>query len=219
MKNLWSYLFGKKDKNLKVPPSLVDHDGTKPIPFGIKCIWLAVKTNNHHAVCGAMPLKEVEKTDWVQGILRSHEGEIFVTPAIEGWTLVKGWGLPLPDCQKEEVHRLLNTLSIQFEEAYLFGNHRVSSSVVWIKSVHGVILREFVFGDGPGYQTGEPSELEKSWKLMDPFNFWNGQEMEENQTFPDENHVIQLAELWSINPLEIKDKIPNADFGYIGVYI
>src|SRR5262245_13351295 len=65
-----------------------------PVPFGYKCAWLAIKTDDPQAVVEALGLKNVRKIGWEKGIAAAYGGEVFVTPPIKGWVLAASFSLP-----------------------------------------------------------------------------------------------------------------------------
>jgi hypothetical protein len=55
-----------------------------PVPFGYKCAWLAIRTENSQAVVHALGLQNVRKSGWQSGIDAAYSGDVFVTPPIKG---------------------------------------------------------------------------------------------------------------------------------------
>ena len=66
----------------------------KPVAFGYKCLWIAVKTINQQDVAKEIGLSNVKKSNWGTGITKAYEGLVFITPPVGGWILVVGAGLP-----------------------------------------------------------------------------------------------------------------------------
>ena len=189
-------------------------DPTKPIDFGIKTVWIAVQANSAEEVANYLELNNQSSVDWVEGTIRAYEGEIFVTPKLDQWILIHGMSLPTPDskCGNQECVALLNYLSGKFGEAYIFGNHRVSSVAFWSKSINGELERLYVVADGTGETIGKPSKLEQKWNLIDltPGVETPSEEDWDKYLYPGEDEVIEMAKYWSINPLEIS-KLQNVE--------
>lgn len=194
-------------------------DPTKPINFGYKWVWVAVKTENTERLLEVLKLDGVKQANWVEGTLQACNGDVFVLPPIEGWILISGLGLPNPSSKDGVVASklLIDKLSEAFNEAQLFGNHRVSGTAFWMKSVNGQTVRLYCIADGNNYIEGELTDVEKKWDLIDT-NSPEAQNEEywDKMVYPDAEHVLEVAKNWSINPMELEGKENVGAFGYIG---
>ncbi|MBC6994084.1 hypothetical protein H9S92_13850 [Lewinella lacunae] len=216
-----SKLFGQSSPRPKsiLEQELEKRDPTKPIKFGHKCIWAAVKTEDTNSLLKALRLEKQRKANWVEGKLQARNGEIFVLPPIEGWILILGWGLPEPGYMegRERAQRFLNGLSQKFGEAQMFGNFRGSGSAFWMKSVDGNTERLYYIGDGNSFIEGEPTSVEMKWDLIDT-NSKDAEQEEywEKMLYPDAEHVLEVAKAWSLNPMELEEKENVGEYGYLG---
>jgi hypothetical protein len=114
-------------------------------------------------------LDKSKTCNWVEGTIRAYEGEIFIIPSIKNWVIIHGWGLPIPNNPNDLCgsDKFLNALSLEFGEAHLYGNHRVSSSAFWMKSISGELNRFYIVMDGTGLEKGAPTDVEQAWNLVD----------------------------------------------------
>lgn len=147
--------------------AIADTIKTSPVPFGYKCVWFAVKSNSHSDVVEALSFKDKAVTNWEIGIREAYNNSVFVTPPIDGWVLIVGWGLPSGDSTQsiDEIKHLANKLSTQFGEAQFFGTHRIVDYHAWSKSVNGNIIRYYSYIGESGENieiTGAETELEKN---------------------------------------------------------
>jgi hypothetical protein len=197
----------------------------RPVSFGYKCVWIAVNNNDGNQVSSVAGLKNKIPCNWTTGIDRAYEDEIFVTPPVDGWTFLVGWGLPKGDTKESisDVETILNKLSSKFGEAQFFGTHRVVGYVCWIRSLYGEIKRAYVYVGGQGENlvvAGEPTEVEKKYNLVNTFS----REAEDPKyfetadlIFPDEDEVMEIAGAWSINPTTLENRVDvEPALGYIG---
>ena len=190
------------------------------IPFGYKTFWCAIKTIDTDKVLNTLNIRKKKKCNWNEGMKKAYDGGIFILPPINGWIIIHGWGLPIPSSSKENdsAVKLINSLSSKFEKAHLFGSFRGTGAVLWMSSEMGELKRMYYIDDGNGVQYGEPTKIEKQWDLID----FNHPDIENDDYFdskdiPDEDDVLDVAEAWSINPMNI-DRYENIDdFGYTGV--
>ncbi len=197
----------------------------QPIGFGYKCIWFAVKTTDKERVSKIIGLKKQMPSNWEYGIKRAYENSIFISPEIQGWTFVVGWGLPdgSSTSSMSEVTTLLNALSKEFGEAQFYVSHRVVEYHGWIKSWEGQIVRSYFY---LGEQVknieifGEATEVEKGYKLVNTFSkeaqhdsYWDREDL----TYPDEELVMRIADSWSIDPSKLEEYKGSNGLGILGV--
>lgn len=195
-----------------------------PISFGYKCMWFAIKTGNQQLVANIIGLKSPKQSNWKSGIDNAYDGAIFITPTIDSWTLVVGWGLPSGDTKEslEIVKQLVKDLSKEFGEAYFFCTHRVVEYHCWLKSTNGKIDRLYSYLGESGENIailGEPTDVEKPYKLIDTFSEEAKQEIyweQEDLTIPDEELVIKIAGVWSIDPTTLEGRREVKGLGLLG---
>jgi hypothetical protein len=193
-----------------------------PDSFGYKCMWFSIKTENVHQVAETMNLSPLEPCNWAAGIEKAYDGEIFITPAIDGWTMVVGWGLPTGDTpgEVEKVKKVLSQLSNEFGEAQYFCTHRVSGFHIWMRALNGSVTRAYGYADGENLIVeGEPTDFEAELNLINTFseeakkkNYY----LRDDISHPSEQTVMEIAGNWSVDPsilFERKDLKPG--LGYL----
>ena len=155
---------------------------------------------------------------------RDKRNWIFVSPPLEGWVLVVGTGLPYPVMHTEDRHdgigqqfdKLAQRLAQKFDDVQFFGSYRVVGFIAWARFLKGEMVRVFSFGEGLYANLGKQTPEEVLLKLpcLDGLNLSEAEDKiftfigedededsPENGVFLDETGVIEMAELWSINPL------------------
>jgi hypothetical protein len=102
-------------------------ESDSPEPFGFKCAWLAIKTEDSPAVAQALGLQNGRKCGWQKGIAAAYAGDVFVTPPIKGWVLAVSFSLPEihGNTRPDKLSPLVKMLSEKFAEVQYFGTHRV----------------------------------------------------------------------------------------------
>lgn len=155
-------------------------------------------------------LKIIEDCNWEAGIQQAyHNYAVFITPAINGWTLACGYGLPE---DLEKIKPLLQAFSLEFGEAQYFATHRVTDYHCWMKASNGQMQRAYTYLGEIGENItveGEATDIEKTFELANTFSAeaQNDAYFErEDLTWPDEELVMQIAESWSINPSELENR-------------
>ena len=196
-----------------------------PDGFGPKCLWFAIRSENAQQIAEVMNLQHLDPCNWTVGIKEAYQGDIFITPVIDGWTMVLGWGLPTGDTpdEVEKVKKLLISLSTEFGDAQYFGTHRVSDFHVWMKAVNGTVTRAYGYADGDNFIVeGVPTDFEAGLNLVNTFSEEARQKdyySREDVTHPNEQTVMDVAANWSVDPSELyerKDLKPG--LGYLANY-
>ena len=192
------------------PPGSVDATPDEPTPFGYKCIWFAIKSTNADDVVKEIGLKSPVPCNWKSGIAAAYEGGVFVSPAVDGWTLVIGQDLPTLDDagdRRKQTNLLLVKLSQHFGETQHFGTHRVSDFHAWAKALNGKIVREFAYvaGEEKLCDVGDMTDEEHSAGITNSPDF-----------FVNENHVMKVAEKWSLDPCKLTSKSAEKGVGWLG---
>lgn len=197
----------------------------KPIDFGYKIVWIAVKTDNKSELSKILGLKNSKPSNWKSGIGNAYENSVFITPQIGEWTLAVGMGLPLGDSQEsiEKLEKVLNELSSEFGEAQFFGTHRVVEYHNWMKSVNGKMERVYSYV-GESMENikvyGKPTEPESKLNLFNSLSeeaksdeYYEREDLD----YADEELVMKIAENWSVNPTKLTERtdIKN-ELGIIG---
>jgi hypothetical protein len=186
----------------------------QPISFGYKCMWFAVKSVHTEELIKTLNLSNIRPCNWQRGIEKAYENAVFITPAVDGWTLACGHGLPHGDTKEgiEFVKSILQKLSTDYGEAQFFCTHRVTEYHCWIKAVEGNIQRVYSYLGEAGENIvieGEPTDFEKTLHLVNTFSVESREPNyfeREDVSLPDEEIVMSVAENWSINPSTLESR-------------
>lgn len=203
--------FSKKEKEV-IPD--------KPIGFGYKNKWIAVKSCNKEEVAKFLNLKKVKESNWEDGIKYGYEKGIFITPEINGWILVLG--IDISDLDMNETRELLETVSTKFDECQIFLTQRTIEYHFWGLAKKGKIERLYSFfieSEESLLNVGEPTAVEKKYRFINSlskkvnnYEHYEGEDVK----FPNEQIVMEIAENWSINPTKIKEYKNLEGIGLIG---
>jgi hypothetical protein len=232
LQRIWAALGGEQShgRERRLPNlSTAPH---RPVSFGYKICWLAVRTENGAAVGDALGLFDRRPTNWETGIAAAYaydlesEGAgvpVFITPPVDGWTLAVGWNLPFPAEAGNKMtveagrrfQRLFSILASRFDEVQFFGTHRVSGCYAWARARHGGIERVYSFMDdgivSEGFPTSEELALGFHRNPNAAGDYWDLSDF-----IPSEADVIALARAWSIDPTTLDDRPVPLGNGFIG---
>ena len=200
----------QKDKSTK-SVFQVSTEFDKPLNFGYKNLWFAVKNvKSKNEIVELLNLDVLGNSNWQNGIHQAYDSKIFITPEVEGWTLICGTGLlnKLEDENEEIV--MINKLSSKYGEAQFFYTHRVSECHIWAKSINGKLVRYYSYIGEQGENLkieGEETDFEKNFNFVNTKseNAQNENYLDdESLIYPDEFIVMKIAKNWSIDPSEIE---------------
>jgi hypothetical protein len=180
-----------------------------PVPFGSKIAWLALDTTDTEAAASALGLQEARTATWKEGIEAAYRSAVFVTPPVGQWTLVVSSALLPPDPPAPFVKPLLERFSRQFRNAQYFCSHQVVEMHVWARARAGRLVRGFAWlGESKRiiWDEGGPTPEEREL----------GFQFSSAQTAPEENSVMQLAYLWSIDPTALNEQYKEPVLGILG---
>ncbi|KRE36788.1 hypothetical protein [Paenibacillus sp. Soil522] len=200
----------------KLGPKAIKFDSNLdlPVEFGYKCQWFAVKTNDTQAVLEAMKLKNIQITNWRTGIEGAYEGYYFISPPINGWTLVINSIMPdLSGTESPNPLTVISDLSLSFGEAYYFGTHRVVEYHAWAKSINGKLVRAYGYLGETGETIINQGEISKE-ELENNLIFTDLDVEEPN--LPDEEDVLFIAKKWTVDPQMENDNYQTGT-GFIGI--
>ncbi len=202
----------------------IDTTPDQPVPFGYKMSWLAVKSDDAERVLKSLDMENVQPANWHTGCIAAYHYHTFVTPVVDGWVFVLAVDLPTlyTAADSSEFTALLSRLSEEFGEVQYFCTHRVSESHSWARFNEGKEIRAFAYADSETYANrGDKTagEIELDYQYFDDTSpeaeseaYWEREDL----CSPDEEHVMEIAGKWSINPNSFEERELPAGVGWIG---
>ncbi len=181
-----------------------------PVPFGYKCAWLAIKTEDSTAVVRALGLQNVRTSGWQKGVDSAYNGEVFVTPPVKGWVLAASVSLPeiADKSRPDQLSPLVKSLVKKLPDVQYFGTHRVVEYHGWLRATKGEIVRRYAFlGERGETLSDEGKRTDEETELGLIFN---------DEKFPNEQHVMKLAGAWSVDPSRLDELKLEKSVGYLG---
>ena len=200
-----------------------------PPPFGYRMTWLAIRTRDTARVIDALEISKVETANWNTGLgtvySKKHgQGALFVSPPVNGWTLVAGLALPqvLGHGFADKAMPLLVDLGATFIEVQYFSSCPDVDYFAWARVVDGKLVRAFAIGDeGILWNRGKPTKEEKAMGLrlfeVRGTRGKRGNLADEAVIYPTEPHVMRLASKWSLDPTRIDQLGAPPSVGKIGM--
>jgi hypothetical protein len=206
----------------------------KPVGFGYKSIWLAAQHDSPQTVAIALALRNIIPCGWKYGVAQSHNDgkplgqhtSVFITPPMSSWVLATGSVLGAL-CDKplffpafiESLSQRLNGAEVQF-----FQSHRIVELHSWGRARGGKLLRAYSYFGERGETLCKFGELTETERELG-FNFfdercaeaktdeyWESQDLR----YPNEECVHQLAQKWSVAPMDFDQIGSEVDTGLLG---
>lgn len=172
--------------------------------FGYKTAWFAVRTDDPHAVAGALRLRDIRTSTWSAGVEAAYGECVFVTPPIDGWVLAVGSSFAPLGIAREPCLGALRALSVRFGDAQYFATHRVVELCAWARAADGQLRRAYCF-------TGETGET-----MWDEGTRVDGEPAIGPNEWPGEQEVLALAQRWSLDPTKMEEMHLPPSLGQAG---
>ena len=199
---------------LSLPPQSPD----TPRGFGFKTAWWALPCSDTAAVAAAIGLQDAQPANWQTGVKYAYDRRVFVTPPVDGWTLITGFRLHRGgDSPREEVIDPLLELSSKFGAALVFASHRVVDYHLWAKAVGGSLVRGYAYLGESGKTLWDegpmtPEERALGFAFFDERSpeaesesYWERGDLD----FPTEMNVMDVARAWSVSPHDLDGYKPT----------
>ncbi len=198
-----------------------------PAAFGYQMAWLAIRSRNTAAILNALGLEEYEPCNWSSGIgvVYDHtlgDDHVYVTPPVKGWTFVVGLPLPYPAGRNytDKLTPLLVSLGGRFSEVQYFFAFPPIDFYAWARVADGRLVRAFATGDeGVVWNKGRTTKHERALGLklfeLRGVKGRRGDAGGELILHPTEDHVMRLAESWSLDPTRLDGLPQSRTVGYI----
>ena len=206
-----------------------DPEPDRPLAFGYQMGWLAIRTRDTERVAERLALTDTISVNWNNGlgtVYHATEGEtaVYVTPPVNGWTFVIGLSLPQPMGKAfvDKTIPLLLDLGSQFIEVHYYLAYPPLDCFAWARVIDGRIVRAYAVNDeGIVWNKGKPTREEKTLgnKLYEVRGVKKrrGPDGEgELILYPTEQHVMQLAGKWSVDPTRLDTMMMPPAHGVLG---
>jgi hypothetical protein len=194
----------------------------RPAAFDAPCRWSAIKTINSEAVQSVLGLHNPTPCSWSDGVSRLADHTLFISPPIQGWTLIIGHGLPDPSEDVDECFRFVLKLSRALGHVQFFSANRAVNHHAWARADAGKIVRAYAWAGEALWNQGKLTQAEKD---LDLHCFSYGESPAAAAISGGESHhanaekVNFLAARWSIDPASIVESMLPARPGISGELI
>jgi hypothetical protein len=201
----------------------------RPCAFGYGMAWLAIRTRSAREVIEALRLIEPVPCNWNSGIgavydARLGASHVFVSPPVGDWTFVVGLPLPHPMGRGfvDKCTPLLVDLGGRFPEVQYFFSYPPIDFYAWARVRDGRLVRAFAVTDeGIVWNKGRTTKEERGLRLklfeLRGVEGRKGDAGGEMILLPTEEHVMRLANRWSLDPTTLDGVAADPGVGCIAM--
>ena len=206
-----------------------DVEPDAPHPFGYRMAWLAIRTRDTGAVVQSLGLETPAVANWKTGLGAVYDPtlgdtHVFVSPPVNGWTLVAGMALPSPMSRRfvDKSVPFLLELGDRFVEVQYFCSYTEFDFFAWARVIEAKMVRAFAINDeGVIWNKGRPTKEERAMGLklfeLRGVRGRKGDAGGEILLYPTESHMMQLAGKWSLDPTTLSAAKASPANGVIGI--
>lgn len=197
--------------------------------FGLKTFWLAIRSEDSEKILACLPPEHKQRrANWDKGLgyIYRYAGDdnaqhsVFVTPPVQGWTFIVGWGIPeLTPHGRAAFDRFSAPFLQAFADIQYYGSYRVVDYIAWGRAEGGTWQRLFAFADAEILcSEGVQTDVEQMLGLPD---IRSTDDFETEGVFEywlecyDEETPLRLAGQWSIDPDTLPDIPAEPALGWL----
>jgi hypothetical protein len=126
--------------------------------------WLAIKRRKPAKVQAALGLHNARSCTWLEGLM--GETAFFIAPALKGWIVVVGSGLPDPAVDVDECYRFLVGLSRKVGQVQFFSANRAVHHHSWAWTKRGRVVRAYAWTGQTVWTQGVQTSAERELGLV-----------------------------------------------------
>jgi hypothetical protein len=191
-------------------PSAAIWGGPGSMPFDPPSRWLAIRSSNFPLLKEAFRGLLDPAASWSEALARVREQVVFLSPQVQGWTLVVGGGLPDPGRDVDVLYQFLMHLSRECGEVQFFCVDRVLSHHSWARLRDGRVIRAYAWAGETVWNEGRVTLDERLLGLRIQDYGEEAEPLRYGETTPMQNNcdrVLLLARRWSLDPVGASDFI------------
>lgn len=182
----------------------------EPMVLSQPARWIAIRSSNTNHLRNLFGLNSLPPIPWSEALNRSHERTLFVSPPVQGWTLVIGGSLPDPADDVDSCFRLLVSLSQEIGEVQFFAADRVLNHHSWARLREGRVLRAYAWSGVTEWNQGSPTADERLLGMQ--FRGYGEESLptDYGEVSPEQintERILLLARRWSLDPMIASEMI------------
>lgn len=192
--------------------------GVFAFPGDYPCRWLAIKSKQPAAVLDALRITKATPCSWEEGLARTFDRKLFVSPPINGWILVLGTALPDPSEDVDTLFRFLTGLSRKLGHVQYFNMNRALNHHAWAVVDKGEVTRAYAWDGEILWNQGQltPAEINLDLHCLDYGETLPGTAGKRNPMTANTEKVPLLAARWGMDPAVLSRHLLDERRGLTG---
>ena len=187
--------------------------------FSAPSRWLAIKSTDPEAVQAALGLLKPRPCSWEEGLSAAQERKLFISPAVDGWIVVMGSGLPEPAFDVDKCFHFILALSRKLGGVQFFSANRTVNHHAWVRADQGRIQRAYAWAGKTLWNQGTMTNAEQDLRLR-CFDYAQAAERsffaQVDPALFNTERVPLLAASWSVDPASISARMHAEGQGISG---
>lgn len=180
----------------------------RPLPYQLPNRWIAIRSSNTALIRSALSTRPLPICPWSEALARGRERSWFVSPPVNGWTLVIGGLIPDPGHDIDRVYHFLGGLSRQVGEVHFYSLDRVLNFHSWARLVDGNVVRAYAWAGETVWNEGRTTLEERLLGLICRSYGEEAEPVRYGEPPPELHNmerVILLARRWSVDPVAVSE--------------
>lgn len=185
-------------------PELVARGQRRPFPFPWPGRWMAIHGATPDRIREAFRGKVSPYSSWADALLRCRERTVFVSPSVDGWSLVVGANLPDVFQDVDRAFHRLRELGDALGTIQYFSTDRVVHSHAWVRIDQGQVTRAYAWAGSTLWNEGRVSLEERLLGLRCREYGEESEPVPFGEVSPESHNadrLVLLARKWSVDPL------------------
>jgi hypothetical protein len=192
--------------------------GAFSFPGDYPCRWLAIKHRHPGAVLEALQITKATPCSWEEGLARTFDRKLFLSPPINGWILVLGTALPDPAADIDVCFRFLTHLSRKLGHVQFYNMNRARNHHAWAMLEKGEVVRAYAWDGQTLWNEGPVSAAEINLELA-CYEYGETPRARRDKLNPvaaNTEKVPQLAARWGVDPAALSRCLTDERAGLTG---
>ena len=176
----------------------------RPLALPLPPRWMAIRSTNTVFLREILGLDPAVATSWSEALGRCRERTFFVSPPLDGWSLVIGAAIPDPFVDVDASYRFLTGLSRVIGEVHCHSADRVLNFHSWACLREGQVVRAYAWAGETLWNEGRQTLDERLLGLHCRAYGEEAEAVRYGAVLPEQHNterVVLLARRWSLDPV------------------
>jgi hypothetical protein len=187
-------------------------------PGDYPCRWLVVRSHLPAVVLEALQVTKATPCSWEEGLARTFDRKLFISPPVNGWIMVLGMALPDPAGDIDACYQFLTQVSRKLGQVQFFDMNRALNHHAWARLEHGRVVRGYAWAGQTLWNEGPvtPAENTLSLHCLDYLEEPEAATPKRDPLTANTEKVPLLAARWGVDPAALGRSLLDERRGLTG---